>query len=153
MSRFPPGDQYASAFWPPRVSWLILDSRSPHASGTSKTKRKMRMNVVELSLYIVLQGTRRVKAVSRGSWLLVLLSSPCFDVHAELRLAGRVSNTNNVPVAGAKVAVQQPGYDARLQTMTDPSGTFTVTLPGTGDYRFTVEREGFFQVKDRLITV
>ena len=39
------------------------------------------------------------------------------------------------------------------ETQTDPTGAFTLTLPEPGDFLVSVEREGFYALKDRPVHV
>jgi hypothetical protein len=68
---------------------------------------------------------------------------------AEVRLAGRVVDENNTPVAGARITVKSEGL--RLSTVTDPAGAFSIRVPADGDYLLGVESEGYFRLQDRSI--
>jgi hypothetical protein len=52
-------------------------------------------------------------------------------------------------VSGARIALQSPA--ASLQNVSDPTGAFRFDLSAPGDYSLSAEREGYFQVKDRMI--
>ena len=69
---------------------------------------------------------------------------------ADVRIAGKVVNENNAPVAGARVWVSDK---SGLETSTDAAGAFTLRLTEPGDYRFNVERSGYFKLKDRAVTL
>jgi hypothetical protein len=76
--------------------------------------------------------------------------------HAEVLLNGRVTDENNAAVSGAKVTVMASGVSAEaafLEATSDGTGAFRLRLPSPGDYRLNAQREGFFQVKDRPLTV
>ncbi len=61
-----------------------------------------------------------------------------------LELKGRVLNENDAPVGGAAVHIR-PGD---LKALANPDGVFSIELPGPGDYFLTVEREGFYELRD-----
>lgn len=66
---------------------------------------------------------------------------------AGVALNGRVVDENDAPVRAALVTVNS------AQAQTDPIGAFHLTLPAPGDYLFTVEREGYYALKDQLVHV
>jgi hypothetical protein len=68
---------------------------------------------------------------------------------AELTLRGHVADENGAPVDAARITVN-PG--AR-QTQTSPTGSFSITLPDPGDYTVTVERQGYYALKDRPLHI
>ena len=74
---------------------------------------------------------------------------------ADLQLTGRVTDENGAPVAGARVAVSpsQPPAAGPYATKTGPSGEFSVALPAAGDYRIGVQREGYYELKERLLHI
>lgn len=69
------------------------------------------------------------------------------------RLTGKVSNSNNVPISGARVELVRVGSEERTQAVTDPSGAFLASLPGAGEYRASVDREGYFRLTDQPVLV
>ena len=68
---------------------------------------------------------------------------------AELALHGRVTDENGAPVDAARI-LMNPGS---LQTQTAPTGAFALTLPGPGDYTVTVERQGYYAIKERPLHI
>lgn len=62
-------------------------------------------------------------------------------------LTGRVVDENGAPVRAARVTIQ-PGS---LAAQTTPTGTFQIVLPAPGDYRVTVERQGYYALQDHPI--
>ena len=54
---------------------------------------------------------------------------------------------NDAPVRAARVTVDHQ------EAQTRPDGTFEFTLPGPGDFLVSVEREGYYALKDRSVHV
>ncbi len=76
---------------------------------------------------------------------------------AEVTLHGRVVNENEAPVGSARVVVRSAVSNATAhgswRTQTDPTGAFTFSLPGPGDFLVSVEREGYYALSNRLVRV
>ena len=72
--------------------------------------------------------------------------------HAEVTLTGRVVDPNDAPIANARVTAHQAGV-APVETFSGPSGTFSLPLPAPGTYLVSVDRSGYFALKDRAIAV
>jgi hypothetical protein len=71
---------------------------------------------------------------------------------ADVTLAGRVVDEDNVPVAGAAVSLRlaEPASNpASVQVVADPTGAFRTTLSGPGNYLVTVTHVDFFTLRDR----
>ncbi len=66
---------------------------------------------------------------------------------AGVTLSGRVLDENDAPVRAARVKVDSQ------EAQTGPDGAFNFTLPAPGDYRISVEREGYYALKDRAVHV
>ncbi len=73
------------------------------------------------------------------------------SARAEVILSGRVTDENNAAISGAKVTVASAA--ATAEAASDGTGAFHLHLPSPGDYKLNAVREGFFQVKDRPLTV
>jgi hypothetical protein len=78
---------------------------------------------------------------------------------AEVTLHGRVVDENGAPVGAARVDAR-PAAGATLaasgsswEVRTDPTGAFTLTFPEPDDYLVSVEREGYYALKDREVRV
>jgi hypothetical protein len=84
-----------------------------------------------------------------GALIAVVLPAAAADV----RLVGRVTNENNVPVASARVVVHGGAGVAalRLETVADPGGAFRFDLLAPGTYLLDAGKEGYFAVKDRPV--
>src|SRR5258708_32191965 len=80
---------------------------------------------------------------------LIAISISAAD--AEVLLNGRVTDENYGAVGGAKIVVTS--VDLSAEATSDGTGAFRVRLPSPGDYRLNAQREGFFQVKDRPVTI
>ncbi len=79
-----------------------------------------------------------------------LLAALVFSTRAlaqPLELKGRVLNENEAPIGGAAVHIR-PG---NLQAVANPDGAFSIEMPAPGDYFVTVEREGFYELRDSLV--
>src|SRR5450432_1937348 len=74
-------------------------------------------------------------------------------VHAQVRVEGRVTNENNSPVAGARVALENIPPTRIFQAVSDPTGKFQIQLATPGDYTLKVEREGFYVVAGRKVSL
>jgi hypothetical protein len=74
---------------------------------------------------------------------------------AEVRLAGRVVDENGAAVEGAQVFLRpEAGAEAqRLQAIADPTGKFTLDLPAPGAYRISAQREGYFRIDSRPVSL
>src|SRR5579862_4451478 len=67
-------------------------------------------------------------------------------------LRGRVVDENDAPVRDARVIfASSQAQAASSQAQTDPDGRFYLSLPAPGDYRISVEREGYYALKDRAV--
>ena len=78
---------------------------------------------------------------------LLAVSSLCA---AGVTLRGKVVDENEAPVRDARVRVRPDTGSANLWSAhTDPTGAFSLTLPGPGDFLITVDREGYYELKDR----
>ncbi len=78
----------------------------------------------------------------------------CFPVcAAEVGLHGRVVDENDAPVRDARVTMHQlvTATQNSWEATTDSTGSFTVALPGLGDFLVTVQREGYYAVEDRPV--
>ena len=83
---------------------------------------------------------------------------------ADVTLRGRVVDENEAPVRAARVTARPaasstttaPAISApegSLEAQTDPDGAFEIMLPGPGDFLVSVEREGYYALKDRAVHV
>lgn len=83
----------------------------------------------------------------------VLLSLPlCADV----TLHGRVVDENDAPVRDARVTARPAGISTIAATnswtaQTDPDGGFTLIVPTPGNYLVSVERTGYYALKDQAV--
>ena len=80
--------------------------------------------------------------------LLVLLLAPAL-LAAELTISGHVVDENEAPVGGARITVRRTAPSGIWQTQTDADGAFHILVSGPGDYSVTVEREGYYELRDR----
>jgi Carboxypeptidase regulatory-like domain/TonB-dependent Receptor Plug Domain len=82
----------------------------------------------------------------------VLLSAFALPLCAsDVTLRGRVVDENEAPVRAAGVNIHRAGFS--LDAQTDPTGTFTLTLPAPGDFLLSITREGYYALKDRPVHI
>jgi hypothetical protein len=69
---------------------------------------------------------------------------------SDSNLNGRVTDENDAPVAAARIAVRpaNPMSVGRWQAQTNPAGVFKLNVPA-GNYLIGVQREGYYELKDR----
>src|ERR1700680_2431236 len=97
-------------------------------------------------LYPKLKSLVRGNRPSRcGCWAIA--ATLIFPLYADVTLHGRVVDENDAPVRGARATVNS------LETQTDPTGAFTLTFPGPGNFLVSVSREGYYALKDRPVHV
>jgi hypothetical protein len=75
-------------------------------------------------------------------------------VTAQIELTGRVVNETEAPVAGARVTVRTGDTAAAVNfwlAQTEPNGTFKIILPAHGYYQVSVEREGYYELKNQPV--
>jgi len=82
---------------------------------------------------------------------MVLLLGAC--AAAQVRVNGWVTTQNSVPVAGARIIMQDVPPTTSWQAISDPTGFFDLRLPGPGQYSLRVDREGFYVVSRPDVTV
>jgi len=89
-----------------------------------------------------------------SSWLLLGLFAVPALLASEVTLHGRVVDENDAPVLAAQVNVRPAAGTANVQqAQTDVTGAFTITLPGPGDVLVSVERAGYYALKDRAVHI
>lgn len=92
----------------------------------------------------------RVAVSCKG--IFVLLGSLVLPLGAaDITLHGRVVDENEAPVRAASVNIRRDGIS--LDAQTDPTGTFTLTLPAPGDFLLSITREGYYALKDRPLHI
>ena len=90
----------------------------------------------------------------RSQELLVFLVSFALPLSAaDVALHGRVVDENDAPVPSAHVHVALPVPANPIDVLTDPTGAFSITLPGPGDFLLSIAREGYYALKDRPVHV
>ncbi|MEO8367607.1 MAG: carboxypeptidase regulatory-like domain-containing protein [Candidatus Solibacter sp.] len=90
----------------------------------------------------------RLPALCSG--LIIALCSPAAG---QIRVAGRVTNETNSPIAGARVTLEDIPSTKIFQAVSDPTGAFLLQLPVSGEYSLKVDREGFYVVAGRSVMV
>ncbi len=85
---------------------------------------------------------------------LVLAFFALQAVQAEVRLSGRVSNENFIPLGAVHITVSIKSPQTRgFVTNSDNSGAFSILLPETGEYILQAERTGYFRILNFAISV
>lgn len=73
---------------------------------------------------------------------------------ADLTLQGHVVDETDAPVDAAQVTVRSVADPAvTLNSETNPTGNFTVSLPGPGDFVVGVRRQGYYELKNQPLHV
>lgn len=73
---------------------------------------------------------------------------------ADVALRGRVVDENEAPVRAARVVLRRVGdASLSLESRTDPDGAFAFILPEPDDFLVSVDREGYYALKDRAVRV
>ena len=89
--------------------------------------------------------------------VVVLMSFPLRA--ADVTLSGRVTDENDAPVRAARVTVRPAAVPATAPSAsssgaeTDATGAFSLTFRAPGDFLVSVEREGYYALKDRAVHV
>jgi hypothetical protein len=87
---------------------------------------------------------------------LIVAAALCLRiVSAAVVLSGRVVDESDTPVAAARIIMRAAGGHASgvWNATANQGGFFSVSLPSEGDYQVTVQREGFFELKDRPLRI
>jgi hypothetical protein len=82
-----------------------------------------------------------------------IVVSMCTPARAQVRVAGRVTNETNSPVAGARVTLEDVPSTKSFHAVSDPTGSFLLQVPAPGAYSLKVDREGFYVVSEPSIAV
>jgi hypothetical protein len=80
--------------------------------------------------------------------LLTGLAAVGSALTAQVVLTGRVTNENNAPLPQARISVKKPD-GATVTRAADPVGAFSIRLSEEGDYRLSVDRDGYFRMSER----
>jgi outer membrane receptor protein involved in Fe transport len=74
--------------------------------------------------------------------------------HAQVRVSGRTQSDTAAPVAGASVAARTPASnDVVARATSDAAGVFVLEIAATGEYRVSVQRQGFYAIEHQLMTL
>jgi hypothetical protein len=93
---------------------------------------------------------RRMISIATG---LALAGAMLVNLHAQVRLTGRVTSENNVPVPGARIIAESASPSTSVEATSDPTGVFMMVLPAAGSYSLKVDREGFYIHSEPAISV
>lgn len=84
---------------------------------------------------------------------ICVVAFTCSLACAQIRIAGRVTNQNDLPVAGALITVEDTPVTRTWEAISDPTGSFALQVPSEGQYSVKVDREGFYIIAAQQITV
>ncbi len=82
-----------------------------------------------------------------------LLAASLTSASGEARLAGRVTNENGAPLAGAKLTLHARAGGAAVACYTNPAGEYSVEVPGPGEYLVDVELVGYFRLREQPLSL
>lgn len=74
---------------------------------------------------------------------LVLLVATCAAQEFRATISGRVVDSQDAVIGGAKVIATQIGTEARFETVSASDGLYTIPFLPPGSYRLTAEIAGF----------
>lgn len=72
---------------------------------------------------------------------------------SQIVFRGQVVSSTATPVEGARILLQQPDEPVPARAFTDVQGRFQITLKQPGAYLLTVERDGFFPLRQQPVNV
>jgi hypothetical protein len=81
-----------------------------------------------------------------------IILSALLSAAAEVQVSGRVANETNAPLGGARVTFRL-GSTEVAHAYTSPAGAFSFPLPRAGEYAVEVNRDGYFPLTNRTLTV
>lgn len=83
---------------------------------------------------------------------LVACVGGLLPLQAQVPLSGRVLSANRTPVSGARLTLR--GGDGKShQAFTQVEGLFRIELPAAGAYQLTIERAGFYPVRNAAVEI
>jgi hypothetical protein len=85
--------------------------------------------------------------------LLLFLLGSAVALAQTARLSGQVTDTEGLPIPGAKVQVIHQGDRVKQETTTDQNGAYSVVHLGAGDYQVVVDAPGFGHSISRIVTL
>jgi len=85
----------------------------------------------------------------RSAFLLPLAAGLALG---QVEWSGRVVDQNESPVAQARVSLRQ-GSGKPMETTSSPSGEFRFAVPAAGQYLVSVDRAGYFALKDHAVEI
>ena len=91
-------------------------------------------------------------ALHRSAVLLLAGLALAGQAAAQVAWNGRVVDQNDAPVAGARVRIQQEAR-ATLEAESSPTGSFVINVPAPGRYLVSVDRAGYFQLRDQAVEI
>jgi len=105
---------------------------------------------------VVTQTERFQLCVIAGLLCLGALANPAWA--AKTMLTGRVLDENGSPVRDARVTIRTVGSESApaaivFQEQSDPTGAFKGSFPEPGNYLLSVERDGFYPLRDQPIQI
>lgn len=85
----------------------------------------------------------------------ICIVTACTARASNPQLNGQVRDENEAPVADARITLRPAASSAAgpWRTQTDAAGAFSLSVPDAGDYVIDVEREGYYELKDRPVHI
>src|SRR5436190_7314125 len=74
---------------------------------------------------------------------LLVLTATSLAQEFRAPISGRVSDTQNAVIGGAKIIATQIGTEAKFETVSAADGLYTIPFLAPGSYRLTAESAGF----------
>ena len=74
---------------------------------------------------------------------ILMLAATAVAQEFRATMSGRVSDSQNAVIAGAKIVATQIGTEAKFETVSGADGLYTIPFLPPGTYRLTAETPGF----------
>ncbi|MBL8290334.1 MAG: carboxypeptidase regulatory-like domain-containing protein, partial [Bryobacterales bacterium] len=97
-----------------------------------------------------MSGRRKVRVIAVRVACLCLLVSGLG--RAQAQFGGVVVSSTQTPVVGARVLLKR-GEGPAIAAFTDAQGRFQISLASAGRYLVTVEREGYFPIREQAVEI
>lgn len=95
------------------------------------------------------------KCLSTCLLLLVVISLTCISSAQESRgaISGVIADSSNAVIPGATITIVDIHTGTTAKTVSNREGRYRIPFLATGDYRLTVEAEGFEKLVQENITL
>jgi len=74
---------------------------------------------------------------------------------AQIPVTGQVVDAKGTPISNARITIKPTGSGLNiiLQSVSRPTGTFSILFPSAGTYLVSIQCDGYFEIRDRLVDV